>query len=779
MAEPRFALRSEAICAAASANMEELQRLQAQLRHRDDAELRRRAAVLVDELLAAGTPLGPESLEPLLLRPPWSSTRCKPCSHNVARSRAALIERQPRAVALLRYVDATTLARAPYRRLTQRHSPWAEASARATIAAVQRARLRQEPPRVLVAEGGLGVEAAVAAAAGAIVVCCEPNPHCARAVAAVAEAHGVGPRVSVVQRTLEQHLRDDAAGLPFDVVVLAPLLEYAGLGHRLLPAATAAAAAASTAAAEVVPFSVALRGAVASFSAGSVEGVDVRAADVARWSPYPQVLAPTLEEGATLVSAFTPLLHFDLQPPDADATHATEVRFECTAPPTTCNALVLELRVDWSVTAEAEPPLHPNGRHAVLFLEPFVAAAEVTLHVRHNGLRVWAPPPDAPPPPLEWGRLLLQHWHFAMLADAPRNLAYAAALARAAAALEPPQADGPLLAVDAGCGCGILSLMLAKRLRAPTAGVVLGVEVLRGAAHLARRCIAANGADDRVEVARCDAMELCTRSDGRAPLLVAELMDNGGLGEGMLPLAAAAARGGLLAPGAQIVPKRLRVFCTLVELRGCGDAHDGAELTPSSLCGVSLAPWLAYRTRRSYAAVDLAAAEYCALSEEWLLLEAELGAPPPDGGTVAVPLHADGTLNAIVWTWEADLDDSGSPDAMLSNAHHAPRTHWRQAAQLFEAGRTVCAGETAVVRFATGGGRALSFELEAAASSAAARPPARFRPHLLRQQPAVDAATAVAPARSVTPPPPRPVSYTHQTLPTRACRCRSRWSPYH
>ena len=35
--------------------------------------------------------------------------------------------------------------------------------ARATIAAVQRARLRQEPPHVLVAEGGLGVEAAVAA----------------------------------------------------------------------------------------------------------------------------------------------------------------------------------------------------------------------------------------------------------------------------------------------------------------------------------------------------------------------------------------------------------------------------------------------------------------------------------------------------------------------------------------------------------------------------------------------------------------------------------------
>ena len=124
------------------------------------------------------------------------------------------------------------------------------------------------------------------------------------------------------------------------------------------------------------------------------------------------------------------------------------------------------------------------------------------------------------------------------------------------------------------------------------------------APRTSRGGVAANGADDRVEV-RVATQWSCTR-DGAALLLVAELMDNGGLGEGMLPLAAAAARGGLLVPGAQIVPKRLRIFCTLVELRGCGDAHDGAELTPSSLCGVSLAPWLAYRTRRSYAAVDLA-----------------------------------------------------------------------------------------------------------------------------------------------------------------------------
>ena len=110
-------------------------------------------------------------------------------------------------------------------------------------------------------------------------------------------------------------------------------------------------------------------------------------------------------------------------------------------------------------------------------------------------------------------------------------------------------------------------------------------------------------------------------------LFLAELMDSGGLGESLLSLASAARRGGLLLPAAPLLPARIRVWATLVDLQGCGTALDSAELVPSrlsgvrlwfrlplspylpisppiSLLGVALWPWLRYRHRRSYSAVD-------------------------------------------------------------------------------------------------------------------------------------------------------------------------------
>ena len=71
-------------------------------------------------------------------------------------------------------------------------------------------------------------------------------------------------------------------------------------------------------------------------------------------------------------------------------------------------------------------------------------------------------------------------------------------------------------------------------------------------------------------------------------LFLAELMDSGGLGESLLSLASAARRGGLLLPAAPLLPARIRVWATLVDLQGCGTALDSAELVPSRLSGVRL-----------------------------------------------------------------------------------------------------------------------------------------------------------------------------------------------
>lgn len=220
----------------------------------DSASLRLRTAAALDAAIKSGAQLRNDQVDMQSLRPPWLTSRA--CSSlpgtSVQAARAALVGRHSDAAAILGWLDARADALEPYRRLGEaRHLPWASASVAATVAAVQRARgesrngAEATPPRVLIAQGSLGAEAAAAAAAGGRVVVCEPNRFAAAAIREVAALHGVGHAVSVVERTIEELASSrDLASTHAHVVVLTPLLEEAALGKRLLPSAAAAVAAA-------------------------------------------------------------------------------------------------------------------------------------------------------------------------------------------------------------------------------------------------------------------------------------------------------------------------------------------------------------------------------------------------------------------------------------------------------------------------------------------------------------------------------------------------------
>ena len=80
--------------------------------------------------------------------------------------------------------------------------------------------------------------------------------------------------------------------------------------------------------------------------------------------------------------------------------------------------------------------------------------------------------------------------------------------------------------------------------------------------------------------------------------------------------------------------------------------------------------------------------------------------------------------------WQVDLDDSPAPQ--LTNAPRAPKTHWRQAAQLFpnEQLHAVCPGEAVCVQVEPYEGRELRFQLKLQAPVASgATPPRNLRPH--------------------------------------------------
>jgi predicted nicotinamide N-methyase len=134
-------------------------------------------------------------------------------------------------------------------------------------------------------------------------------------------------------------------------------------------------------------------------------------------------------------------------------------------------------------------------------------------------------------------------WHFNMLRDEPRNAAFDAALRRAIT-------PGTHV-LDIGAGSGLLSMMAARA----GAGRVVACEENPAIADIAGTIVAANGYGDRIRVVTGNSTDLDLESDleGRADVIVSEIVSNNLLAEGVLKtLADAATR--LLAPGGQMIP---------------------------------------------------------------------------------------------------------------------------------------------------------------------------------------------------------------------------------
>ena len=131
--------------------------------------------------------------------------------------------------------------------------------------------------------------------------------------------------------------------------------------------------------------------------------------------------------------------------------------------------------------------------------------------------------------------------------------------------------------VDIGTGTGLLAMMAARA----GAGRCYAVELSAASAELARRCIAANGLTDRIDVVVEDAM----RFDPPEPVdvVVSELIGNFGFDERMQELLKRAAAS-WLKPGGRLVPRDLSSLLVPVECRdgpssGWGRHPGGIDLS--------------------------------------------------------------------------------------------------------------------------------------------------------------------------------------------------------
>jgi type II protein arginine methyltransferase len=248
-------------------------------------------------------------------------------------------------------------------------------------------------------------------------------------------------------------------------------------------------------------------------------------------------------------------------------------------------------------------------------------------------------------------------WHFAIVNDHERNRVYREALSR--------HVRPGMVVFEAGAGTGLLAILAAQA----GAGHVFTCERNPLLAAVARDVIAQNGFADRITVIPKDSTDVRVGADLPEPadLMVAEIVDNDLLGEGVLGVMEDAWRR-LLKPGAIVLPDRISLEGALV-----GDRSLHGNLRVGSVHGLDLSALnrlAPLRRALPDCPVDvLDRAHSAAIS----LLQFDLSRPadfPPQESVLAVPVARDGMIEGVVqWIrlrFGADLELSNRPPARSS-----------------------------------------------------------------------------------------------------------------
>lgn len=288
-------------------------------------------------------------------------------------------------------------------------------------------------------------------------------------------------------------------------------------------------------------------------------------------------------------------------------------------------------------------------------------------------------------------RKLIPRWHFAMLNDSERNECFDRALRQAIG-------ESRCSVLDVGSGTGLLAMMAARA----GAESVITCEAVRPIAAQARRIIAANHLDDRVEVIAKMSTDLVVGRDmdERADLLVTETVDCGLLGEGIIPIVRHA-REHLLRPRPVIIPARARIIFRLLT-----SSSIQRNNYVSTAAGFDVSLFNDFSTK-TYFPVRLNAHHHDFLSApiEAFDFDFESGPLSPRTRRMAALVQQSGVVHGIAFWFELDLHGG----LQITNAPSNPISHWMQAVQCFERPTLVergqnltveCSHDDTTVRFA-------------------------------------------------------------------------------
>lgn len=264
-------------------------------------------------------------------------------------------------------------------------------------------------------------------------------------------------------------------------------------------------------------------------------------------------------------------------------------------------------------------------------------------------------------------------WHFGIINDDDRNAMYQAALNR--------HVRPGMIVFEVGTGTGILAMLAARA----GAAHVYTCELEPLLVEVARENIARNGLADRVTVIpkRSNDVQLGVDLPERADLFVAEIVDNGLLGEEALAITADV-QARLLKPGAVLLPDQIELRGTLVD---GPQASRAFRARPA--CGLDVSAL----DRLGPATVQSATGLETGLAEDVVVLHFDLAVAAsyrPAKASVGVQVRTDGAAEGFLhWIWlrfGEGLEYTNRPPAVSC---WGPRIHAFTSAMPVTAGQVV------------------------------------------------------------------------------------------
>ena len=271
-------------------------------------------------------------------------------------------------------------------------------------------------------------------------------------------------------------------------------------------------------------------------------------------------------------------------------------------------------------------------------------------------------------------QMFVPRWHFPMMADKARNLAYARAIA---AKVKPGD-----VVLDIGCGAGLTAMMAARA----GAKHVYTCEQQPLIAEAAKQVIADNGLSDRVTVISKWSHEIVVGVDIPEPadVVISEIVDTVLLGEGALATLTHA-MGALAKPEARAIPERGTLMAQLVESEKLVEQWQPQQAEGFDISAFTRLVDVAQITPNDFAACDLRP-----LGPTADLFEFDFARPSLNAARSTEDLFCvgTGTVHAVLVCFDMEL----APGISVTNDISSDG-HWGRTAYLLNTPREAKSGD--------------------------------------------------------------------------------------